>query len=389
MRAVEHAARSTLRRRRLLFVVLLVLLVTQALGPGAGPAATTGPPRPLGVGMSTGDVLPWLRYAELERQLRDMAALGVDSVRMDFAWRDVQPTGPAEYTWTRLDRVVGRARAHGLEILAVLAYTPAWARPAGCASDKCAPADPRAFGAFARAAAGRYAARGVRHWEIWNEPNTPGFWQPVPDPGAYSRLLAAATTGIRREDGAAVVASGGLAAVRGGGHRIPALTFLDQMLTAGAGAHLDAVAYHPYTYPYPAGYRAPWPSGTAWNRIRDTDPSVAGILARHRLDRPIWVTEYGAPTGGPGRANDGDLTDVPTDTDHVTERWQAVLAADAVRTARATAGVEAFLWYTDRDVGAHGTSEDFYGLRRADGTAKPAWEAFRRTVTSRRGTGPP
>jgi hypothetical protein len=332
-------------------------------------------PKLLG-GISVGDTLPWLAPAELDRQLRDFAELGVRSVRIDVAWRDVQPDDRNRYSWARLDRVVSRARVYGLQILGVLAYTPAWARPAGCVSDKCAPADPARFGAFARAAATRYAPQGIHTWEIWNEQNTTGFWKPTPDATAYARLVAATAPLIRKADPSAVIVSGGMAAVSTGRGQIGQLDFLDQMLKAGVAASVDAIGYHPYTYPFPASYRATWATGTAWNKMRDTSTSFASIFTRRGVSKPVWITEYGAPTGGPGVASSGKLTNIPAATDHVTEQWQAVIAADAVRTAAVTPGLGAFFWYGYRDFNAGGSNEGFYGLRRANGTAKPAWASI-------------
>ena len=109
-----------------------------------------------------------------------MVALGVTSIRLDLAWDDIQPDSPTSYDWTNFDRIVQAANARGITLLPTLAYTPAWARPAGC-SDKCPPTDPAQFEAFVSAAVQRYAPQGIHTWEIWNEPNTSGFFQPAPD----------------------------------------------------------------------------------------------------------------------------------------------------------------------------------------------------------------
>ncbi len=89
---------------------------------------------------------------------------------------------------------------------------------------------------------------------------------------------------------------------------------------------MDAVGYHPYTYPYLASYPAPW--GTAWNRIDATPPSLRSVLRHYATpDLPIWLTEYGAPTGGPGASSDGSSGSITLTTTQVTESWQAAIAA--------------------------------------------------------------
>jgi exo-beta-1,3-glucanase (GH17 family) len=80
---------------------------------------------------------------------------------------------------------------------------------------------------------------------------------------------------------------------------------------------------------------------------------------------PIWITEYGAPTGG---------------SDGVTEVRQAEIAADAVATAAADDGVAALFWYTYRDWNDPGDSGSYYGLLRADGAKKPTYDAFRQAI---------
>jgi hypothetical protein len=91
-------------------------------------------------------------------------------------------------------------------------------------------------------------------------------------------------------------------------------------------------------------------------------------------DLPVWITEVGAPTDGPGAASNGEPSTITATTTHVTEVRQAQIAVDAVRTAAADPGVSALMWYSDRDLSNDRSSnENFYGLRRADGTAKPAF----------------
>ena len=52
-----------------------------------------------------------------------------------------------------------------------------------------------------------------------------------------------------------------------------------------------------------------------------------------------------------------------------------------MKAALDTPGVTALFWYTDRDLGSdQSTSENFFGLRRADGTAKPAFHALQSAI---------
>jgi hypothetical protein len=97
---------------------------------------------------------------------------------------------------------------------------------------------------------------------------------------------------------------------------------------------------------------------------------------------PLWITEYGAPTGGPGPVWDGTPESLYRGPDHVTEAQQAQIAADSVATAASDIGVAALFWYTDRDLANRPQNdiEAHYGLRRVDGSPKPAYGAFRDAV---------
>ena len=334
----------------------------------------------LQTGISYGDRLIWMSDDELGSALDTATYVGATLVRADLSWEDIQPTGPDGYSWFLFDRVVAAAKARGLTVLPVLAYTPAWARPDGCASDRCGPRDLAAFAAFARAAAERYMPRGVHTWEIWNEPNTSEFWGPAADPHAYTALLTATSKALRDVDPRAFVVLGGLAPASTGAGDVEQTEFLAQVSRLGGNRVVDAVGYHPYTYPLLPSSETGW--GTAWEKIDQTPVSLRSVLAEFGTpDLPVWITEVGAPTGGPGEAADGS-SEATGPTTHVTEALQARIAADAVHAAAAEPSIRTLIWYSDRDqVSAAPTSEDFYGLYRTDGSAKPALCALHEAIT--------
>ena len=351
----------------------------------AGPAAPTpvGPVRaPLGIGIAYGDTLPFLSDKALGSALDDAVAVGAKWVRADLSWEDVQPDSPSLYQWDRFDRVVKAARSRGLQVLAVVAYTPPWARSAACGtSQSCAPADPAAFAAFAAKAAARYTPLGVRTWEIWNEPNI-NFWRPAPDPIAYTRLLRLTTTAIRQVDPKATLLMGGLAAVSTNAkkHYVSQSTFLAEVSKLGANRMVDAISYHPYTYPYLPSAKTNF--GTAYEKVSATTGNLVAILQKYGTPNlPVWITETGAPTNGPGAASDG--VTIPPDTTHVTEGFQAAIAADTIPASAANPHIAAVFWFTDQDSGSDKQLRSkFFGLRRLDGTAKPAFAAFKNAVAA-------
>ncbi len=350
----------------------------------ATPAPTVSPttrtaPR-LRLGISYGDRLVGMAPGELRATLDDARALGVGWIRLDLAWPDIQPNSAGEFDWSAFDKTVAEARSRDLQLLAILAYTPAWARPADCTTEKCVPADPHAFASFAAAAARRYAGKGVHTWEIWNEPNISRFWQPAPDPVAYTRLLGLTAHAIRQADPSAFVISGGLAPAAAS-QGVPQLEFLDQICALGANRLVDAIGYHPYSYPALASSPVSW---SAWSQIAGTSTSFATILARHGTPAAkIWATEYGAPTSGLAVGTPIPSSPGSPEIDHVDDQRQALMAGDAVRTADRTQMIAAFFWFTDRDAGTSTDSaESFFGLRRADGSPKPAYYSFRDAVAA-------
>ena len=108
--------------------------------------------------------------------LNDVALnLGVRWIRVDFDWYRIEPS-QGIFRWQDTDRVIDHATSLGLDILATLSYTPAWA-----SSNPSNPrlGDPPASVTYwtdiVRATAERYRDR-VAFWQPWNEPNIEEFW---------------------------------------------------------------------------------------------------------------------------------------------------------------------------------------------------------------------
>ncbi|MED7826624.1 cellulase family glycosylhydrolase [Streptomyces chiangmaiensis] len=363
-------------------------------GIGASPSSATAQSEKhdrthnLRFGLSYGDTLTWMTDAQLNKAMQDAKELGVHWLRVDLSWRNIQPDSPTQYLWDRFDRVVAAARAQHLEILATLSYTPRWAGDPSCArSQTCPPANNARFAEFARHAAERYASQGVHTWEIWNEPNIQKFWLTGPSIERYTGLLTATSKAIRSVDPDAYLLLGGLAAVE----TIPSKqyvshkTFLEGLAREGALKQVDAISYHPYTYPLlPSTETA---TGTRFQDIDRTPDSLVSTLERYgEPDMPVWLTETGAPTWSGGRA--ADSTDAQG-TSHVTPRLQAEIATDTVPAAAAKPSVGAVFWFGYRDGSPQSASDrksQFYGLAYYDGTRKPAFEAFGKAISAYKAT---
>ncbi|MEU6340553.1 cellulase family glycosylhydrolase [Streptomyces sp. NPDC046977] len=344
-------------------------------------ASHTSSVRDVRMGVSYGDTLTWKSDADLARGLNDAVAIGAKWVRMDLSWNNIQPDSPYGYEWQRFDRVAKAARARGLNVLPVIAYTPKWARVSGCTSSQnCAPADPDIFAAFAKMVAERYAPMGIHTWEVWNEENI-GFWKPAADPKAYTELLRVTSQALRAADPKAYVVMGGLAVSGTTDRNMSPTDFLDAVSKLGGNKYVDAVGYHPFNYPtLPSATPG---TGTPFERISSARDNLVAVLGKYGTPgTPIWLTETGAPTSGPGAVSDGRT--VPANTTHVTEARQAEIAADTIPTVVANSHVAAMFWYTDQDLAPAEQKKEralYYGMRRFDGTKKPSFDALRQAIT--------
>lgn len=272
--------------------------------------------------------------AFIRSRMRQMAALGADTVRVDLRWDLVAPSPPTvaatdpsdpAYDWTTYDRIVAEAARADLTVFFSVWGTPDWAVDPAVAAlptdpdwGNRRPGDPADFGAFATAAVARYAPRGVQTWEVWNEPNMNMFLRPQYEkrgdewvavgPETYAELLEAFARSARSVDPDVRIVLGGLAPV---GDRCdtrctveddvtPSRLGPQQFLRAFAALPqhevVDVVAIHPYP-----SARPPRPGDPVRTRKLDVDnlADLRTVLRSTSLaGRPVWLTEYGWQTEG-------------------------------------------------------------------------------------------
>jgi polysaccharide biosynthesis protein PslG len=389
----------------------------------AVPAGCTAPPRPI-FGMSVGNDLVPLTDQQLTEALAKIRSRGVTSLRVDLAWEDVErhapdPEGVSTKDWGAFKRILLAAKPLNLTVLPVLAYAPHWAATPGCPpepdpekpepqpDEQCSPIDPADFAGFAAEAVALFARPSeeteeeelppITTWEIWNEPNSKTFWSPGADPDAYAELLRLTVPRMREAAGdvALTIVSGGLAATGTGKGNIAPLDFLTQVCAAGGLAGVDAIGFHPYSFPVAPTYPAQW---NAWTQMTDPDTGVPARLAACGAGpKPLWATEYGAPTEGPGQqatltddkvafcAPDAVTEEMPEGcpADHVDEPLQAEMARGSVEATVADPSIAALYWFTYLDLTSRrGDVENSFGLRKVDGSYKPAWDALRDAIAT-------
>jgi hypothetical protein len=342
----------------------------QVLGIQPAPA----PVPEIGYGIAAGSSLTQLSDTELNARMVGMQKLGVTWVRFDIDWSIVQPQASGQYSWSLYDKIVASANAHGLKVLGILTYTPAWARADGCDASQCAPSDPSVFARFAAAAANRYKSQNVHAWEIWNEPNNPQYWRPATNVSRYVTLLKQSYAALHSADGNAIVLSGGLSPQADSDTSLSPVSFVKQLYVNGAKGYFDALSDHPYTFPLSPSSSA----DHAWNQMAATGNSLRSLMVSNGDSaKKIWITEFGSPTGGPGAVATPALTNLDQHPYVVSEAQQANILTGALQLYKTYDWVGPFMYYSYEDAGTTtDTNENFFGLVNTTGRQKPAYQIY-------------
>ncbi len=320
------------------------------------------------VGIAAGGGLSKETVAALNQQLDEMQALGITWVRFDIEWGDVQYSSPNKSTWSAYDTVVNAIAAHHMNALAIILFTPQWARSPDCTGGaKCPPGNPQQYAVFAAEVAQRYRGK-VQAFEVWNEPNNYAFWATQVNCAAYTTLLKTTYPAIKAVDPSAIIITGGLAPESTDKNNLSQMDFLSCIFKTGGERYLDAVGDHPYTFPMlPSGN-----TSNTWAQMSETSPSLRSIMvANGDGGKKIWLTEFGAPTNGPDPKW------------FVTEAQQSAMVTDAMNLYKTYTWAGPIFWYTLQDGGTTtSTQENFFGLIRYDGSLKPAFTALKNAISA-------
>jgi hypothetical protein len=314
-------------------------------------AAITNSPSVVGISDSA---LYFASDEDIARTLDEMLQLGVQNVRIQIPWAGVEIARDV-YFWERIDKQVEAAAARNMGVLGVLNQTPRW-----IADDLAGHPDPTEFAQFAADVAARYKGR-VSAYEIWNEPNSIQFFDPI-DPAAYAELLKSAYQGIKAVDGSIIVVGGVVGSVIGQGRVVlNPVEFIDQKLRACAAGSFDALSFHPYQYTLMFSQGA----DQIQSPLRQID-DIRRLLEQAGLPTmPIWATEYGLPTN------------------EVSPEQQAAFIDDFLRAWQDVAYAGPAFIYTTRDF-AEGSpnDQDNFGIFYANWVAKPAAQVIEDFIDS-------
>jgi polysaccharide biosynthesis protein PslG len=314
----------------------------------------------------------------LRPQLEAMRRGGITWIREDFAWERLEPR-PGAFVWDRTDALMASAAHEGVDVLAILDYSAPWASSDPSGDTRHPPRDPSRFAAYARAVVDRYGEGGsfwdgdaperpLRAVEVWNEPWGFFFWKPEPDPARYAELARATAEAVRDAGrDVQVLVPADLLQVRSDGAIRP---WFKELLEADPSLPelVDGWTVHPYPSPRDAPPDAGGDSRFAVTRIAE----IHRLAVDAGVERPLWITELG-------------WTTAPESDEGVTEEQQARYLGATLDLAlgRWRDYVERTFVYTwSRSNGDPGDPEGHYGIRRPDGSLKPAWRAVTRRARS-------
>jgi len=227
------------------------------------------------------------------------------------------------------------------------------------------PADHQAYADYLGRAARELAGR-VDAYEIWNEQDEPTWWNTGPNASAYVDLLRRANAAVKAADPNATVLFG---PTTGNNY-----AFVDAAYHAGARGHFDAMAVHTDTACLTDGPTSYYRENGRIARFTFLGHrEVRQVMLAHGDDKPIWMTEFGWSAAQHVCDRGEKAGQKPAG---VSEADQARFLREAMGCLREDPYVQVAMWFTNRDEVGDGRMDNTYGLRRHDGSNRPAYAAF-------------
>ncbi|HEY5815330.1 MAG TPA: hypothetical protein VIS95_03215 [Solirubrobacterales bacterium] len=210
----------------------------------------------------------------------------------------------------------------------------------------------------------------VGAWEIWNEPNLAAN-NPIlaggvekAQPQNYAKFMVRSAHKIREAQGASPtqIVTGGLYS-KAGANGMSVAEFLQKMKDLekeqgfAVGSAFDAFSLHPYSFE------------KGLSGVQTYVNEARSNLSTHFGNKQLWITELGwnvSPWGDSGHQA-------------VSESQQATNLTESfnwIKSVASEKNINLLIWYFFRDVSASEAWDYHAGLRRSDGSYRPAWDAF-------------
>ena len=305
--------------------------------PPPAPAVVSLNRKLIGLAIPDGEIM-----SNTAAKISRINALGIKAVRMDLRYETVVSQGFGAY-----DSTIRALRAAGIHVLAIL----------GGNLKVATVTEAQAFAAHVSQAVAWLRARDVHHIQWWNEPNHASR---ITTPENYTRAIKLAYPAAKAANPDVFCVGAGLSNIPSSvnGH-ISAADWLTRCYAAGAKGSYDAMAGHPYSYPYALDHAVDW---TGWGVMARVMRPI--IEANGEGDLKFWITEVGFPTSG--------------GTGYTEANQNALFAQKLVAEMNKLPWVgPAFVYSLDSRGGVTTDAENWFGLHRPDGTAKPAAATIR------------
>ncbi len=318
---------------------------------------------------------------KLRRSMELLREAGVLWIRQEFPWDRIEWTGKGQFvgpfgdTWEHYDRIVRLAEEYGLQIVARPDFPPFWSRQDNSVV-RAPPDDYNDYGDFVAALAARYKGR-IKHYQIWNEPNTVLEWGRAPVAAEYVELLKVAYQRAKSVDPEVVIIAAALAPTLGtpDGLNVDDLDYLTAMYQAGAQDYFDVMAAQGYGLWTGPGDRRAEASQANLSRVQLTREVMVRNGDAHKA---IWISEFGwdaVPLDFHEPAHHGRVTEqqqaryTKAGLERIQQEWPWV-------------GV-VFYWHFRKVDDAARQHEDFYfRLVDPDFTLRPVYDALKEVTSS-------
>lgn len=312
----------------------------------------------------------WSDYTDSVRAqvLDDLAAAGVQYVRLDVAWAQIQPNLPSaanggfDLGWAvpRIDARLKEITDRGMKALMVFYWAPQWS--SGTADKNGVPRSAAEYGDAAAWAANRWKSS-LTGMELWNEPDLPEFLANT-SVATYTNLIKNAYPKIKAVAPNITVVAGAPTYVK--------TSWYQGFYANGGAGNYDALGIHPYI-----GV-ADQPASACDTKYVEyypcNIPNLIKLMADNGdADKKIWATEYGWSS----HDESSYTAPVPNWKRGVTEAEQATNLLAMQNLLGQYPQVQASFWYNDWNKATGDQQEDNWGLLKRDFTRKPAYFAMK------------
>ena len=312
--------------------------------------------------------------------------------RFDFIWSNLEPENDSwdDGILDAYDTLVEDLNNAGMEnIVGILLWTPDWAAEPAAGSLGALSFDQRPFGwyaptpraalslqavsaassppqglylpwddpnnywgRFVRQIVSRYSVRGVKNWEMWNEPEWTYFW--TGSSTDYAQLLKVGYQATKDACPDCTVLFGGLHYWANTSYYRWVLGQINNDPDAPQNNYFfDVMSVHLYSR-----------SSSVYDEVNNIR---SGMTTYNVGDHPIWLTETGVPVW-----DDGSVDPDPSEYDYAATQDEAAAYLIQSYANAWAAGVERYFFFRTHD----SDMSEYFGLIRNDHSLRPAYVAY-------------